>query len=75
MTKKERNRQTQVWSKSTSQEFECLPWTTTAFERAEDKERAILAGFQQHLSKPLDVGALVAVVADIVEGTTRLSWL
>ena len=37
----------------------------TAFARAEDKERAVLAGFQQHVSKPLDIGALVAVVAEI----------
>jgi CheY-like chemotaxis protein len=48
----------------------------TAFARAEDKERAILAGFQQHVSKPLDIGALVAVVAEVskapnVEVSTR----
>ena len=40
----------------------------TAFARAEDKERAILAGFQQHVSKPLDIGALVAVVAEVSKG-------
>jgi CheY-like chemotaxis protein/anti-sigma regulatory factor (Ser/Thr protein kinase) len=39
----------------------------TAFARAEDKERTKRAGFQQHLPKPLDVGALVSVVADIVK--------
>jgi PAS domain S-box-containing protein len=43
----------------------------TAFARAEDKERATLAGFQQHVSKPLDVGELVAVVAGMVRGVAR----
>jgi CheY-like chemotaxis protein len=45
----------------------------TAFARAEDKDRAVLAGFQQHLAKPLDVGALAAVVAEIVEGNVHFS--
>ena len=43
----------------------------TAFARATDKQRATLAGFQRYLPKPLDIGALVVVVAEIVEGIAR----
>ena len=35
----------------------------TAFAREEDRERALRAGFQLHLSKPIDGAALVAAVA------------
>lgn len=35
----------------------------TAFARAEDRKRSLLAGFQAHLSKPFDVSELVLVVA------------
>ena len=35
----------------------------TAFARKEDRERALRAGFQLHLSKPIDATALVAAVA------------
>ncbi len=38
----------------------------TAFARAEDRKRALLAGFQAHLAKPFDVGELVLLVADLV---------
>jgi signal transduction histidine kinase len=38
----------------------------TAFARAEDRKRALLAGFQAHLAKPFDVAELVLVVADLV---------
>ena len=37
----------------------------TAFARSEDRRRAALAGFQTHLSKPVDPGELVAVVASL----------
>ena len=35
----------------------------TAFARDEDRERALRAGFQLHLAKPIDASALVAAVA------------
>ena len=38
----------------------------TAFARAEDRKRALLAGYQAHLAKPFDVGELVLLVADLV---------
>jgi len=37
----------------------------TAFARAEDRKRALQAGFQAHLAKPFDVGELVLLVADL----------
>ena len=38
----------------------------TAFARAEDRKRSLIAGYQAHLAKPFDVGELVLVVADLV---------
>ena len=38
----------------------------TAFARAEDRKRSLLAGYQAHLSKPFDVAELILVVADLV---------
>jgi signal transduction histidine kinase/CheY-like chemotaxis protein len=35
----------------------------TAFARDEDRQEALEAGFQMHLTKPIDAGALVAAVA------------
>jgi CheY-like chemotaxis protein len=37
----------------------------TAFARAEDRERALQAGFQLHLAKPVDASSLVAAVATL----------
>ena len=37
----------------------------TAFARAEDRKRALLAGFQAHLAKPFDVAELVLLVANL----------
>ena len=39
----------------------------TAFARAEDHKRAILAGYQAHLAKPFDVAELVLVAADLAK--------
>jgi PAS domain S-box-containing protein len=39
----------------------------TAFARAEDRKRAMLAGYQSHLAKPFDVAELVLLVAGLVE--------
>lgn len=41
----------------------------TAFARAEDRKRALLAGFQAHLAKPFDVAELVLLVAGLVGRT------
>ena len=38
----------------------------TAFARAEDRKRSLVAGYQAHLAKPFDVGELTLVVADLV---------
>jgi PAS domain S-box-containing protein len=38
----------------------------TAFARAEDRKRSLLAGYQAHLAKPFDVGELILLVADLV---------
>jgi CheY-like chemotaxis protein len=43
----------------------------TAFARSEDRRRAMLAGFQVHLAKPVDPEELVAVVASLVGRTGR----
>jgi PAS domain S-box-containing protein len=37
----------------------------TAFARDDDRKRALLAGYQAHLSKPFDVAELVLVAADL----------
>lgn len=37
----------------------------TAFARSEDRRRAILAGFQMHLSKPAEAAEMIAVVASV----------
>jgi CheY-like chemotaxis protein len=39
----------------------------TAFARSEDRKRSLAAGYQEHLSKPFDVGELVLLVATLVE--------
>jgi CheY-like chemotaxis protein len=39
----------------------------TAFARTEDRRRALLAGYQAHLAKPIDSGDLVATVASFAE--------
>ena len=39
----------------------------TAYAGKLDKEQAILAGFQAHLPKPVDIAQLVEVIAKIVK--------
>ena len=43
----------------------------TAFARAEDRKRSLIAGYQAHLAKPFDVGELILVIADLVGRATR----
>jgi PAS domain S-box-containing protein len=38
----------------------------TAFARAEDRKRSLVAGYQAHLAKPFDVGELILLLADLV---------
>jgi CheY-like chemotaxis protein len=38
----------------------------TAYARISDRERALAAGFQCHLSKPFDPGTLTLAVAEVV---------
>lgn len=41
----------------------------TAFARSEDRRRAMLAGFDAHVAKPVEAGELVAVVARLARRT------
>jgi CheY-like chemotaxis protein len=43
----------------------------TALARPEDRRRALMVGFQTHVSKPVDMTELVAVVASLAERTGR----
>jgi CheY-like chemotaxis protein len=43
----------------------------TAFARSEDRRRALLAGFQNHVTKPVDPGELLAVIA-MLSGRTAV---
>jgi len=45
----------------------------TAYARDSDRTAAIAAGFQQHLSKPVEPEELAAVVADLVGSKQRMS--
>jgi CheY-like chemotaxis protein len=38
----------------------------TAYARAEDRRRALLEGFQMHLSKPVDPSELAVIVSNLV---------
>lgn len=42
----------------------------TAYARSEDRTRAILAGFQMHIAKPIEPSELIAIVATLA-GRTR----
>jgi CheY-like chemotaxis protein len=41
----------------------------TAYARAEDRVKAILAGFQMHLAKPVEPAELIATVAGLAGRT------
>ncbi|MEG4235807.1 ATP-binding protein [Microcoleus sp. Pol11C3] len=43
----------------------------TAYARNDDRRQALLAGFQIHLTKPVDAAELVAVVASLTGRTSR----
>jgi CheY-like chemotaxis protein len=37
----------------------------TAYARAEDRVRAVLAGFQMHVPKPVEAAELITVIASL----------
>jgi CheY-like chemotaxis protein len=41
----------------------------TAYARTEDRDRALAAGFQRHVAKPVEPHALVRIVAETIEQT------
>ncbi len=43
----------------------------TAYAGSDDRRQALLAGFQRHLTKPVDAAELVAVVASLTGRTSR----
>src|SRR4029453_13392379 len=43
----------------------------TALARVEDRKRALMAGYQTHLAKPVDPAELVAMVASLAGRTGR----
>jgi len=43
----------------------------TAFARSEDRQRALAAGFDEHLPKPLDSERLIGVLAQLVREPSR----
>jgi CheY-like chemotaxis protein len=43
----------------------------TAFARSEDRRRALMAGFQMHLPKPVEPVELLAVVSNIFAASRR----
>lgn len=45
----------------------------TAYAGAEDRKRALLAGFQIHIPKPVDPAELVAVVASLAGRTGKVA--
>jgi CheY-like chemotaxis protein len=45
----------------------------TAFARSEDRTKALLAGFQMHVSKPVEPSELIATVASLAGLTGRSS--
>lgn len=45
----------------------------TAYTREEDRLEALSAGFQQHLSKPIDPTKLIAMVADVLKLPVEVS--
>jgi CheY-like chemotaxis protein len=57
----------QVRSKDVSDGGSIPAIALTAFARSEDRTRALLAGYQAHLSKPIESRELIATVATFAE--------
>jgi CheY-like chemotaxis protein len=41
----------------------------TAFARSEDRTRALVAGYQVHVAKPIEPNELIVTIARLVERT------
>jgi CheY-like chemotaxis protein len=48
----------------------CPAVAVSAYARLEDRTRALAAGFQAHVAKPIDPAALVAILRSAVSGKT-----
>lgn len=46
--------------------------SVTAFARSQDRERALLSGFDAHLVKPIEPGELVAVVLSLIRNVRQV---
>jgi CheY-like chemotaxis protein len=47
----------------------------TAYARAEDRKRALAAGFQMHVAKPIEPIKLIAAVARLVGRADRITQI
>jgi CheY-like chemotaxis protein len=45
----------------------------TAYAKEEDRERALLAGFQRYLSKPVELGEFISAVAEAAQNNHRVT--
>jgi CheY-like chemotaxis protein len=43
----------------------------TAYARAEDRARLLAAGFQRHVTKPVEPGALAIAIFNVARRTTK----
>jgi PAS domain S-box-containing protein len=55
-----------VRTRSTAKKDQPPAIALTAYARKEDRERALKAGFQRHISKPADPSAVLAAVAELL---------
>ena len=44
----------------------------TAYARTEDRLRALRAGYQMHISKPVELSELVAVMASLIQRSDKV---
>jgi CheY-like chemotaxis protein len=56
-------RKVRAWSRSGGTGIGAI--ALTAYGRPQDRERCLAAGFNMHVSKPVDPGALTAVIAGV----------
>jgi PAS domain S-box-containing protein len=59
----------EIRGRSTSDGGSVSAVALTAFARSEDRKRALMAGFQSHVTKPVDQGELLAVIAMLTRRT------
>jgi PAS domain S-box-containing protein len=54
-----------AWRAAEARDRRIPAMALTAFARAEDRKRSLLAGYQAHLAKPFDIGEFLLLVADL----------